>query len=484
MAFLERNANRGSISTGYDVDNSIYIERLASERLKRTVSSTGDRQKGTISIWVKRVHLTDTQYVWESATSDSLTGRLFLRFQSDDTLRLATGTITLLNTNRKFRDPSAWYHIVIAIDTTQSTAGNRFRMYINGVEETSFSTDDGGNQNEQTGLNVGELAIGQSHTDNTGYLSALLCEFVNIDGSQLDADSFGEFDSDSNIWKPKDVSSLTFGTNGAYLEFKTSGSLGADSSSNSNNYALTNIDSSNQSTDTCTNNFCVLNNAHRTNGNIRAAYGGTYASVDGGSGYCSIVGTMGMSKGKWYWEVKFHNDSGDTNTVFLGLVAANDPWIPSRQGGYYLGNIATHGNIGWYFVNGAVYNGGGTWTDDAGNGPGYGDILMVAYDADNTTLYFGKNGTWLNSSNPANNSNGIELSAYYWSADPTYVDYAFPAITIYQGDYVRSFNFGSHHYWDSAISSGNADADGYGNFEYAPPSGFYSLCSKNLAEHG
>ena len=109
---------------------------------------------------------------------------------------------------------------------------------------------------------------------------------------------------------------------------------------------------------------------------------------------------------------------------------------------------------------------------------------MVAYDADNTTLYFGKNGTWLNSSNPANNSNGIELSAYYWSADPTYLDYALPAITIYQGDYVRSFNFGSHHYWNDAISTANADANGYGSFEYAPPTGFYSLCSKNLAEFG
>ena len=463
--------------TSYDVGNSIKLERDNSERLKRTVSSTGDRQKGTISVWVKRVHLSAEQYVWESATSDSLSGRIFLRFQSDDTLRLATGTIALLNTNRKFRDPSAWYHIVIAIDTTQSTAGNRFRMYINGVEETSFSTDDGGNQNEQTGLNVGELAIGQSHIDNTAYLSAYLCEFVNIDGSQLDANSFGEFDSDSNIWKPKDVSGLTFGTNGAYLTFETSGALGDDKSGNGNDFALTNLTAIDQATDTCTNNFCVMNTAHRTNGNIRTQEGGTYVTTDGGSGWCSMVATMGVSKGKWYWEALFYDD-GDAEDVHIGVAPANDPWIPSRQGGYYLGNVETNGSMGWDLDGGANYNQNGSW----GN-PSRGDKLMVALDMDNYKLYYGINGTWGNSANPANGTGSVTAMDTYWmSAQPTYLDFVMPAVSVYQGNFMKGFNFGGYCAW--TISSGNADANGHGNFEYAPPSGFFALCSKNLAENG
>ena len=478
MAFLERNANRGSVSTGYDVDNSVKLEPDNSEYFQRAATgSDGSLTTWTFSLWLKRTELSHACIFYSQGGN----GRV--RFESDDTFSFRYKSGHEFTTTRRFRDCASWYHIVIAVDTTQSTASNRIKIYINGVQETMSGTQPDQNETSDFG-EFGSITaqLGQ-FTEGSYYFSGYMTEFYWIDGIQQLPTKFGTFDSDSNIWKPIEYTG-SFGNEGAYLDFEDASQLGKDVSGNGNHYTEQAITSIDQATDTCTNNFCTMNHTHRTNGNIRCPEGGTKVETDGGSGYCSIVGTMGMSKGKWYWEVKFHNHSGNTNTVFLGLVAANDPWIPSRQGGYYLGNIATHGNTGWYFVNGAVYNGSGTWTDDAGNGPGYGDILMVAYDADNTTLYFGKNGTWLNSSNPANNSNGIELSAYYWSADPTYVDYAFPAVTVYQGNYVRSFNFGSICTWDSQISSGNADADGYGNFEYAPPSGFYSLCSKNLAEHG
>ena len=490
MAFLERNANRGSISTQYDIDNSLKFESDNSEYLTKTYSSAGNSKTWTLSVWVKR-----TELGMDTGTSHMIfgAGDTYLHFLSNDKLyaNLRTASTNFFwGNDRLYRDTAAWYHIVMAVDTTQGTAADRVKVYVNGIQETPTETSYNNiSQNADTRVNsANEHEIGKyTFAEIEGmqyaeYFSGYMAEMHVIDGSAKLPTDFGRFDG-SNIWVPKAYAG-TYGTNGFYLNFDDSSSSGNDSSGNNNDFADSGISEIDHATDTPTNNFCIMNNNARTNGNIKASHGGTYVSTSGGSGYCSMTGTMGMSKGKWYWEAKFHNDSGETNTVFLGIAAANDPWIPSRQGGYYLGNVATGGSTGWYFVNGAVYNGGGTWTDGAGNGPGYGDILMVAYDADNTTLYFGKNGTWLNSSNPANNSNGIELSSYYWTGHPNLLDHVLPAITVYQGDYMRSMNFGAFNYWNDAISSANADANGYGSFEYAPPTGFYSLCSKNLAEFG
>ena len=220
-----------------------------------------------------------------------------------------------------------------------------------------------------------------------------------------------------------------------------------------------------------------MNTAHRTNGNIRTQEGGTYVTTDGGSGWCSMVATMGVSKGKWYWEALFYDD-GDAEDVHIGVAPANDPWIPSRQGGYYLGNVETNGSMGWDLDGGANYNQNGSW----GN-PSRGDKLMVALDMDNYKLYYGINGTWGNSANPANGTGSVTAMDTYWmSAQPTYLDFVMPAVSVYQGNFMKGFNFGGYCAW--TISSGNADANGHGNFEYAPPSGFFALCSKNLAEHG
>ena len=480
MAFLERNANRGSISTGYDVDNSCKFEPDNSESLKWTdISSyaTSARKKTfSFSAWIKITELAVQRTIWATATNG------YLLLQADGQLKFQQsygGVVKTLNTNRLFRDTSAWYHIIIAVDSTQATEANRIRLYVNGVEETSLTSTTYPSQNaEAENVYENHHYLG-AYGGNQIYWGGYMADVYFISDAQITPSDVGRFD-DNGVWVPKAYGGIS--SPSYFLEFKDGSDLGTATGLDAD--TVTNLTAVDQATDTPTNNFCTMNQNSRTNGNIRTQEGGTRVSVDGGSGYCSMLGTMGMSSGKWYWEAKFHNDSGDTNTVFLGIAAHNDPWIPARQGGYYLGNVATGGSTGWYFVNGAVYNGGGTWTDDAGNGPGYGNILMVAYDADNTTLYFGKEGTWLNSSNPANNSNGIELSSYYWAGVHDALAAVLPAITIYQGDYMRSMNFGGYHSWDSAISSANADANGYGSFEYAPPSGFYSLCSKNLAEFG
>ena len=286
-------------------------------------------------------------------------------------------------------------------------------------------------------------------------------------------DRFGETDSDSGIWKPKQYTG-SYGTNGFYLDYADSADLGDDESGNGNDFTENNITAADQATDTPTNNFAVMNLNSRTNSDITTTEGATKVA-NSGSSICSMNATMGVSSGKWYWECRFANDPGNTNTVFVGIAAANDPYVPHNSNNY-LGQQSGYGSIGWYFVNGGIYNGTGTWT-----GPGYGNIIMFALDMDNLKLYFGKEGTWQNSSNPATNTNGIDIATSFTSLSGG-TDVILPAVSISGGDNMDSMNFGG--FANYTQSSAVTDANGYGTFEYAPPSGYYALCTKNLAEYG
>ena len=481
---LDAGIGANSASSSYDVDNSLKLEADNTERLNLSYPSTGTRTSQTISCWVKRVKPGSAECVWETATSDGHEQRLFLRFQTDNTLRISTATTVIRNTNRVFEDTAAWYHIVVAWDTGQSTASDRFKMYINGVEETSFGTSADFNQNQNTGAGIGELSIGYSHIDTSAYCRMYIAEFVSLNGQYLTASSFGNTNSDGE-WVPKDVSGLTYGDQDAYLDFSSASALGDDKSGQGHDFSLTNITSVDQATDTPTNNFCTMNNNSRNNGNIHSEHGATYIKTDGGSGWCSMNATMGAANGKWYWEIHFYNDPGDTNTVMVGLAGWNDPWIPHRNGGYYTGNVATGGSIGWYFVNGSLYNDN---SYGAITGPGYGDTACIALDMDSSDpkAYFGINGTWATPSggtqmDPANGTNGVNLASCF-SAIAGAADVILPSVSVYQGNEIKYMNFGG--YTGTTISSSQSDANGYGNFEYAVPSGFYALCSKNLGEFG
>ena len=475
MAFTDKLHNRGSISSGYDVSNSLKLEIDNSEKLTMSYPSGGSRYTQTISTWVKRVKPGVLEYLWESAGADSHEGRIFARFQTDNRLRIMTGTSTLRQTLMEFNDTAAWYHIVVVIDNTQATASNRVKIYVNGrdVSVDGWDASNDMNQNQNTGMGYGSLSVGHGHTDGTVYSRQYVAQFASLNGQNLGPGYFAETNNDGE-WVPKDLTSLSWGARDCWLEFDNSGSLGADSSGQSNNFTLTNITAIDQSQDTPTNNFCTMNNNSRNNGNIHSEHGGTYVSTDGGSGWCSMNATMGVSNGKWYWEGQRENNS-DGTYVMPGIAAWNDPWIPHRNGGYYAGNVATGGSTGWYYLNGNVYNGGSGWT-----GPAQGDITMFALDMDNLKFYMGVNGTWQNSSNPATNTNGQGLA---WGAIAGATDIVLPTVSVYQGNRTR-MNFGGYFRLNQALASGNSDANGYGTFEYEPPSGFYALCSKNLAEFG
>jgi hypothetical protein len=380
------------------------------------------------------------------------------------------------NVSRVFRDTAAWYHFVVAVDTTQSTASNRVKLYVNG-ESLEVDDHDGGSFPDQTDqgaffstnyLTIGTAAFGGSYNaGDGGYdMRGYLAEFCGVDGQQLSPTDFGEFDSDTGIWKPIDVSGINFGSEGYYLKFDDSSSLGADSSGNGNNFTLNNIAAADQATDTPTNNFATMNVAW-INSYTTYTEGNTNIDTTGG-GWMSMVSNFAVKKGKWYWE--FKNDSGNS---FVGITDAEEQYVPRSTAGYYFGyaDNASTNSLGMYSVNGQVYNSPGGTPD--GTFFSTSDIIGVAVDMDNYRLYYHKNGTYAGSMDPANGTGGVTIPTD-WNSE-----YVYMGFSGFNGSY--AVNFGGY----TTISISSAANDGeYGAFEYAPPSGYYALCTKRLAEYG
>jgi hypothetical protein len=466
------------VTTAYEVANSCRFDDGSSDYLNNTsVSTVTSRFTFTISLWVKRSTLGAKSMIGTVGGDSTNFGAIW--FDSSDRLNCTEGsgggTLNFI-TNRLFRDVSAWYHIVLAIDTTQSTESNRVKIYVNGVQETSFSTSTYPPQNSNMHLNRnGKTQYIGRHTDSTNnyYFDGYITEVVWVDGQQLSNTDLGEFDSDSpNIWKPIDVSGLTFGNNGFYLDFENSGSLGADVSGNSNNFTVNNLTSVDQSTDTCTNNFCTLNPLDNYYQAATFSEGNCKIVTAGSSNTASTLGTFGVNKGKWFWEAKFVSDSQGSSYGVIGIegaqvTSATDALLEGTQ------------SYGLYLNDGKI------WTNNSSNNHGahidLNAIIGVALDLDNNRIYFSKDGQWGDGSgnwDEASPNNYLSVTAAASVALGNY----FPA----HGDWSSGtigweVNFGNPTY---SISSGNSDANGYGNFEYAVPSGYYSLCSKNLAEFG
>jgi len=354
---------------------------------------------------------------------------------------------------------------MLVLDTTQSTAGDRVKIYVNGVQETSFSSSD------DPGLNI-DLPYANSAVThyvgkhNTEYFDGYMAEVVFIDGQALTPTSFGEFDEDSpTIWKPIDVSGLTFGTNGFYLDFEASDNLGNDANGGTD-WTEANLDATDQATDTPTNSFCTMNPLSGLTTSSQSFSEGNLVVTNSAGGMRQYNSSFAAASGKWYAEVKVTSVGGDAPGV--GIIDPSvfdyDSHIAASNSGYcYL-----YGGNKQYNGSGASF--GDSWTT--------GDIIGIAIDLTNSKLYFSKNGTWQNSGDPTSGATGTG-SAYDIVSD---VFYTFGGSSNDTGtDPVYSWNFGNPSF---AISSGNADGDGYGNFEYAVPSGYYALCTKNLAEYG
>ena len=472
-----------SATGGYEVANSLRFNDGDSAYLNFTPSSTGSRRIFTISFWFKQTNSGATRALFSTGNYSGGDGFLQINLSSsgrlvvDDydqggssyNLRWVTPT-----TGPLFRDPAAWYHFVLAVDSTQGTQSNRVKVYINGVDISSdFTQTTNTSQNDDFHVNTSSKVqqIGRSQNNNN-YYDGYLAEFVMIDGSQLTPTSFGEFDEDSpTIWKPIDVSGLTFGTNGFYLDFEDSSSLGNDAAG-SNNFTANNLAATDQYTDTCTNNFCTLNPLDNYYQAATFSEGNCKIVTAGSSNTASTLGTFGVNKGKWFWEAKFVSDSQGSSYGVIGIegaqvTSATDALLEGTQ------------SYGLYLNDGKI------WTNNSSNNHGahidLNAIIGVALDLDNNRIYFSKDGQWGDGSgnwDEASPNNYLSVTAAASVALGNY----FPA----HGDWSSGtigweVNFGNPTY---SISSGNSDANGYGNFEYAVPSGYYSLCSKNLAEFG
>ena len=460
--------------TGYDVANSLRLDDGGSEYLTRTVSSAGSNTKSTLSIWVKRGNLSlsnNTLFGWTTDGSNfynikfgNSSDVLDIRWRNSSTQANYTST-------EVFRDVSAWYHIVVAFDTSQSTASDRIKYYINGVQGSGLSGYPPQNETVLINNNSCVVRIADSGFSN-GYFDGYIAEAVHVDGQQLDPTSFGEFDADSpTIWKPIDVSGLTFGTNGFYLDFENASSLGADVSGNSNNFTVNNLTSVDQSSDSCTNNFATLNPLYHYIGGAALSEGNLKFTTSGNSSVGRGMSTIRPESGKWYVECKII----DVTRFSFGLMNGNE--THSSQGGNDT-NSVIFGYDGGFFMTG-----GFTGYLSA---PSNNDIVQLALDLDNDLFWIGINDTWGNSATRTEIENGTATNS--GSTDiGSQVPINTGAIGIFvednsgTGNNVCEINFGSPSY---SISSSNSDGNGFGNFEYAPPSGYFSLCTKNLAEFG
>jgi len=459
----------------YEVTNSLRVDRNSSDYLTRTeTQAQSDGKKITISIWFKvGAQLGSTRYFFGGHADGSYTNEIGIT--SNDQLNfscIANGT-NQVTTNRVFRDPSAWYHVVAVLDSTQGTSTDRIKLYINGVEETSFASSSYPAENAVTEYlkNGGVTRVGDKGSGGNNW-DGYLAEIFVLDGQALTPSSFGEFDEDTGIWTPKDCKNdLTFGNNGFYLDFEDSSNLGNDASSNASDFSANNIDSTNQSTDTCTNNFVTMNPIASQGGSNASSSVATFTEgnlvVDAISSE-TVIANIGVDTGKWFWEVKVLTDQDG-----LTIGGANQHFHLDAELGYNSPSSSSDAKIfGYYGGNGnkATTIGDGTQFSSYGTAIAVNDIIGVALNLDDDEVTFYKNGTAQNS--------GTAISLTALGSGEQY----FPAVGNWSASNIKvSFNFGNPAF---SISSGNSDGNGYGNFEYAVPSGYYALNTKNLAEYG
>ena len=440
----------------------------SSDYLNRTSSSTGNKKTFTISYWCKRGNLTlgNTSTALSSGNFSNGDNHTYVGFQlNTDTARIQNtvsgSTVMSLISTALYRDVSAWYHFVWKVDTTQSTESDRVKLYVNGVEQTISGTYPTQNQDTFFGSDD-TYRVGVRFLASATYWDGYLAEVCYVDGQALAPTSFGVANSDG-VWTPI-IYTGTFGTNGFNLQFENAAALGTDSSPNGNTFTVNNLTSIDQSTDYPVVNYATLNPLARrfsstpntfSDGNLTSAFPAAANSWN------PVSATFGMTNGKWYWESKSISGASTYNGIM-----AQEP--TSNTGDVWLGGIANQ--FGYSGGNGYVYvaNSNQASLSSYTNG----DTVSVAYDADNNLIYFYKNGAIQNS------GTGLAVP----TPESTPLGAWFPAWSTWDtAAIVKSFNFGSPPY---AISSGNADGNGYGNFEYAVPSGFYALNTANLAEFG
>ena len=428
---------------------------MASTSLTRTLTTPTSDKIFTFSAWVKRSALGSEGYVFTIGSNggSSPSHWYSIRYANEKIYVQRSGTGQLI-TNAVYRDLSAWYHIVLTNDTTQATDSNRIKLYVNG-EQPSLGTATYPSQNATLdGINGARCALGLTYSGTGNYFDGSMAHVHFIDGTAYQASTFGETNAASGIWTPIASPSVTYGTNGFFLKFGSSGALGTDSSGNSNTFTVNG--SGTQTQDAPSNVFATMN-ATSIYGSVTLANGNTQVNVADSTD--NATSTFMVSSGKWYWEGKY--TVGASGLAMVGIrpegMNYNQQTLfnltGTYQGYYYYGD---NGNIRPANTSyGASYD--------------VGDIIAFALDLDSATqtITFYKNGV-------SQGAVTIATSGLTWG------------FSFNSGGSSDTFqmNFGNGYFGTTAVASGNADGAGYGIFEYVPPTGYYSLCTKNINTYG
>ena len=452
---------------------SLRFEDGDSSYLYRTPSSAGNRRTFTFSAWIKRANLDENNVGGGSDTTifSAGTSNVF------DSLRFVSQSFTSIKNilhvytwdgsadyseeaNRGFRDVGSWYHIVFAVDTTQSTAGNRIKYYINGTLQTSVSQYYAQvPQNYQFSYNHTEPQwIGRNVNSTARYFDGYMSEVNFVDGTQYDASYFGE--TKNGVWIAKEPD-VTYGTNGFRLQFKgvggnaDSSGIGADTSGNGNHFSISGFTAFDSVWKDCPeNNFATLTtisgfSSTYTNGNLKY----TTANPNPATSTISIP-----TSGKWYWEVY-------VSSVGEAIIGVQNR--PNIQSNGYSGRKTTYyreggsgGGSGSIYIEGTGYGGDqASYTN--------GDVISVLYNADDMKIAWYKNGSQEGLTFDVTDT---DVTPIVWQASGS-------------GSTSGTFNFGQDSTFDNTISQGgNSDANGIGDFKYTVPSGYLALCSSNFPE--
>jgi len=477
---LSGNVASATADAGYTVANSCRFDRGSSAYMHKTPGGAGSLTTWTISAWVKRANEHGTNsYILDCGAGNGTS--LYFGPAAIEFWDYQSGYTGRLTTNAVYRDHSAWMHIVAVWDTTNGTAGDRMKLYVNGTEVTSFATDTNPSSSQASILSsTTQITIGSQGTSI--YANLYMAEVCFIDGQALTPSSFGEFDEDSpTIWKPKDVSGLTFGTNGFYLDFEDSANLGNDANGGTDLTSV-NLDATDSATDVPTNNFATLNPLYLAATSYTIEEGNLQITASASNAWRSLYTTMPVTSGKWYYEMKLDAEYGGAGIGnFTPGIVDIEQVVQTSSNGKFFGTsrgYAYHAKDGKKLNNDTVTDNGA----DYGDAWTTGDIVGCAFDLDNQKIYWSKNGTWQDSGDPTSGATGTG-SAFDIGSGYTYT----PAMANYYTTENYSFNFGGCPAFAITSNSGSGyqDANGFGKMEYAfPDTDYYCLCTANLAEFG
>jgi len=435
--------------------------------LSRT-NDAGDRDTFTISVWVKRCVLGAVQHIFDTYDGSSSNDG-YIRFNADNTIstRIGSPSNHLYTTNRTFEDTSKWYHIMLSVNTNDSTAADRVKLYVDGDRITSFSTQTNAGSADDTQFNYSSATFRIGSTTSGSYdFDGYLAEFNQVDGTALTPSTFGLTNTSTGLWIPKTLTGITYGTNGFRLQFGTDSALGDDTSGNTNDFTSSGLTTSDQRNDTPTNNLPTIRPYNPSYSQVLYEGNLTHYTNGTNTGY-PMVPTLRPKSGKYYAECRVSGDGGG-NTVDLGVLLQEDMHNYS-SGMYYPGNnngsgwnsAVGYGDRGFY----QQVNGTNTFVKFISETIAGGDVVGMALDIDNGLLSYYNNSGSLVGSIPFDN-NKTPMFAATSNTSITFI-----------------WNFGDNGTFAGyETAGGNSDSDGNGNFYHSVPTGFKMLTQDSMPE--